>query len=244
MLTEDERLRYSRQILIPEIGHEGQERLSGACAVVAGLGGLGSITAYYLAAAGVGHLIIVDQDKVSLDNLNRQLLHNTEDIGRMKTESAYEKLIRLNPNCRIDRVSADITAWTGLDTKDNCRVIIDATDNFIARKKINLISQSKNIPFVYGGINGFMGMTTVFIPGETACLECIFPNTHSTKKATISVLGPVAGLIASIQSIEALKILLGIGSRLAGKLLIFDGLQMEFKETEIKKNPACAICGA
>ena len=245
MLTEEEKLRYSRQILIPEIGQEGQERLSQACVMIAGLGGLGSITAYYLATAGVKHLIIIDYDVIKLDNLNRQLLYNTKDIGRLKVESACEKLQDLNPNCRIDPILTDITVDKDLDPINACQLIIDATDNLKARQELNRISQVKKIPFIYGGIDGLNGMTTTFIPGKTGCLSCVFPHEKGFRnQGAIGALGPVAGIIASIQCIEAVKILIGMEPRLTGKLLRFKGAELSFQEIILEKNPECIVCGS
>jgi molybdopterin/thiamine biosynthesis adenylyltransferase len=244
MLTEDETRRYSRQIALPEIGVEGQRRLAAGRVLVAGLGGLGSITAYYLTAAGVGYLKLIDRDKVTLENLNRQILHTTADIGRFKTESASEKLSRLNPHCRIEAVAAAIMDENVEGLLDDCTVIVDATDNRATRLVLNKVSVRRHVPFVYGGISGWEGMTSTFIPGCTACFSCLFPSPVETAgEPSPPVLGPTAGLIASIQCLEILRLLVGVPPRLAGRLLRFSGSMTAFHMLQINRNPHCPVCG-
>jgi molybdopterin/thiamine biosynthesis adenylyltransferase len=230
--------------MLPEIGEEGQEKLGKAKVLLVGLGGLGSISSYYLAAAGVGHLRIVDRDSVGLENLNRQILHSTEDLGRPKADSASEKLLRLNPTCHVQTAIVDVGEGNVLNLAKGCSVIIDATDNVSARHVLNRISLKKRIPLIYGGINGWTGMAATFIPGETGCFACLFPpdKTRGDEKG-IPALGPTAGVIASIQSMEAVRILLGLPSKLAGRLLEFRGLEMRFRSARIEKDPECPLCG-
>ena len=235
--------RFSKQRLIPEIGQAGQEELAKSMVMIAGLGGLGSISAYYLASAGVGRLRIIDRDCVDIDNLNRQILYNTRDIGHLKVDIAVEKLRNLNPDCRIEPLYADILSDQASDFAEGCRLIIDATDNLPARHALNRISLKYKIPFIYGGIDGWQGMTTTFIPGKTGCLACLFPFPNMNRKEkTIGVLGPVAGVMASIQSLEAIMILLGMTPQLAGRMLRFQGLTLDFKETVFEMDPQCSIC--
>ena len=243
LLTEEQKRRYRRQMMLPEIGEEGQLKLGKARVLIVGLGGLGSISSYYLAAAGVGHLRIVDHDAVGLENLNRQLLHSTDDLGRPKAESASEKLLRLNPLCHVQTVIVNLGDRNALGLAKDCSLIIDATDNVRTRHVLNRVSLKKQIPFIYGGINGWNGMAATFIPGKTGCFACLFPPRKPRgREPAIPVLGPTVGVIASIQSMEALRILLGLPSQLAGKLFTFRGLDMRFRITPIEQNPECALC--
>ena len=218
MLTEEQKRRYRRQLILPEIGEEGQKRLGRAKVLLVGLGGLGSISSYYLAAAGVGHLRIVDRDAVGLDNLNRQLLHSTDDLGRPKVESASEKLLRLNPSCHVETAILNIGDKNALGLAKGCGLIIDATDNLATRHVLNRVSLRKQIPFIYGGINGWNGMAATFISGKTGCFACLFPPERTrTDETEFPALGPTAGVIASIQSMEALRIPAGSSSEACGE---------------------------
>jgi adenylyltransferase/sulfurtransferase len=243
MLTEEETRRYSRQVALPEIGVEGQLRLAAGRVMVVGLGGLGSIAAYYLAAAGVGHLKLIDRDRVSLENLNRQILHTTIDLGCPKSESAAEKLGRLNPHCRIEAVHTTIEEGNAEALLADCALIFDATDNRETRQVLNRLSVLRHVPFVYGGISGWEGMASTFIPGRTACFSCLFPpQAGATEAALPPVLGPTAGIVASIQCLETLRLLIGTPPQLAGRLLRFSGLTMEFRTLQIERNPSCPVC--
>ena len=230
-------------MMLPEVGEDGQQKLGKAKVLIVGLGGLGSISSYYLAAAGVGHLRIVDRDAVGLENLNRQLLHSTDDLGRPKVESASEKLLRLNPSCYIQTVIANVGDKNASGLAKDCSLIIDATDNLATRQVLNRVSLKKHIPFIYGGINGWNGMAATFIPGKTGCFACLFPpHKANVREKAIPVVGPTAGVIASIQSMEALRILLGLPSQLAGKLFTFRGADMRFRITPMEQNPECPLC--
>jgi len=243
LLTEEQKHRYRRQMMLPEIGEDGQQKLGKARVLIVGLGGLGSISSYYLAAAGVGHLRIVDRDAVGLENLNRQLLHSTVDLGRPKVESASDKLLRLNPSCRVQAEVMTIGDENALGLAEGCGLIIDATDNIATRHVLNRVSLRKKIPFIYGGIRGWNGMAATFIPGKTGCFACLFPLERArTNETEFPALGPTAGVIASIQSMEALRILLGLPPRLAGRLLTFRGVEMRFRSTFVEKDPECPQC--
>jgi adenylyltransferase/sulfurtransferase len=243
LLTEEQERRYRRQLMLPEIGEEGQEKLGRARVLIVGLGGLGSISSYYLAAAGVGHLRIVDRDSVELANLNRQLLHSTDDLGRPKVASASEKLLRLNPACYVQPMLVNIRDGNASALAKDCDLIIDATDNVRTRYVLNRVSLKKRIPFIYGGINGWNGMAATFIPGKTGCFACLFPPERArTSETEFPALGPTAGVISSIQSMEALRILAGLPPQLAGKLFTFRGVDMRLRITPIEQNPECPLC--
>lgn len=238
--------RYSRQMQLPEIGTEGQRRLAAGRVMLVGLGGLGSIAAYYLAAAGVGHLKLIDGDCVALENLNRQILHTTLDLERPKVASAAEKLGRLNPGCDTEAVYTTLAEDNAAALLGGCTVIVDATDNLRSRQVLNRLSLRRKVPFVYGGIGGWEGMAATFIPGRGACFGCLFPPRpqDAAQPAPAAVLGPVAGLIASIQCLETLRLLLGAAPRLVGRLLRFNGPTMEFRTMKIDRNPQCPVCGS
>lgn len=245
MLTPEEKQRYRRQMIMAEVGEAGQERLGAARVLVAGLGGLGSISAFYLAAAGIGRLCLVDNDAVAMENLNRQLLHHTHDLGRAKTDSAVKKLSALNPHCRIEAVRERITADNAAGMAAGCDLIVDATDNAPTRAVLNRTAVELGIPFVFGGVSGMDGMATTVVPGRTPCLECIFPNlAKPDTPGPVPALGPVVGIIASIQSLEAVKWLLGMEpDLLAGKLLSVQGRTLRFRTVSLRRNPACPVCG-
>jgi molybdopterin/thiamine biosynthesis adenylyltransferase len=242
-LSPEELLRYNRQMIIPGIGEEGQQKLKNAKVFVAGIGGLGSISSYYLTAAGIGHLTIVDKDKVDYSNLNRQIIHWTDDIGEWKTASGIRKLQNLNPHCSIRAIQAEITEDNCLELIGDCSVIVDAMDNMRTRRILNAASIKNGIPYIYGGVNQLDGLATVFMPGRTACLECVFPyNAAESDSTPPGILGPAPGLIACIQSIETVKLILGFKELLTGRLLCFCGFDMTFREFKINRNPECPVC--
>ncbi len=243
--TQEELLRYNRQIIIPDIGEEGQRKIGQARVFVAGIGGLGSISSYYLAAAGIGYLKIVDKDKVDYSNLNRQIIHWTEDIGRWKSDSASRKLKNLNPNCHVEAVQAEISEHNCAELIGDSSIIVDAMDNMKTRRILNAASIIKRIPYIYGGVHQLDGMVTTFVPGKTPCLACVFPDDHAESTAVPpGILGPVPGVIACIQSIETVKLLLGVEGLLTGRLLCFSGFDMTFREFKINRDPRCSICSA
>jgi len=243
-LTSGELLRYSRQIIIPEIGEQGQRKLKEAKVFIAGIGGLGSISSYYLTAAGIGHLKIVDRDKVDCSNLNRQIIHWTGDIDEWKSVSGSRKLRNLNPHCSIEAFQKEIDSDNCAELIGDCSVVVDALDNMNSRRILNAASVGKGVPYIYGGVHQFDGMASVFIPGKTPCLECVFPDDHAEHAPVPpGILGPVPGVIACIQAIETIKIILGLEGLLAGRLLCFCGNDMTFREFKITKDPGCRICG-
>lgn len=238
----EEMERYSRQMMIPSVGREGQERLRAAKVCIAGAGGLGSVSAYYLAAAGVGRIRIVDRDRVELSNLNRQILHFTGDLGEPKVLSALDKLERLNPYCRVEAVETDINEGNVFELIGGCQVVIDALDNIRTRRALNLASVRSRIPLVYGGVEAFSGMASTFVSGETPCFECLFSHI-SEEERTRGVVGPLPAIIGSIQALEAMKILLGERPSLAGTLLYFSGTNMTFQNITVERNTLCPVCG-
>ncbi len=246
--TEDEVLRYSRHIILPKIGGAGQRKLLDAKVLCVGAGGLGSPVAMYLAAAGVGTLGIVDFDRVDLTNLQRQLLHDTDDVGRPKVESAIERLEGINPT--IDYVPHDtvLTSDNAMDILSGYDVVVDGSDNFPVRYLVNDATQMLGTPLVYGSIYQFEGQASVFLPGQgTPCYRCLFPQppppgaVPSCSEA--GVFGVLPGIVGSIQAVEAIKVITGIGTPLVGRLLLFDALDMEFTSVKLRWDPACPVCG-
>jgi molybdopterin-synthase adenylyltransferase len=242
MLTENELQRYDRQMLIPGFGKEGQEKLKKAKVFLAGAGGLGSPAAYYLAAAGIGTIIIVDHDTVDLSNLNRQILHWEENIGKSKADSAARKLSGFNSNIKIKALSATIDASNAADLVGDADVIVDAMDNLPTRYLLNQTAQQKNIPFIHGAVYGFEGRAMTVLPGKSACLNCLYHGAE-VPKAKFPVIGAAPGVIGCIQAAEVIKYLVGLGDLLTGRLLNFDGLSMKFSEFKINRDPECRHCG-
>lgn len=241
MLTENERQRYDRQIMMPEIGEEGQEKLKGAKVVIAGVGGLGSPIALYLAAAGVGMLRIIDQDVVDLSNLNRQILHWDTDIGRGKVDSAFDKLSNLNSTIRVEAVRETIGEENVGDLIGDCDLIVDAMDNLPTRYLLNKAAIEKNIPFFHGAVRGFEGRVMTVIPGKTACLMCMYRG--PVPKEKFPVIGVAPAVVGAIQAGEVIKYIVGAGRLLTDKLLLYDGTEQSFTEFKIRRNPHCEHCG-
>jgi len=237
--------RYARQIIMPQIGSEGQETLGKASVLIAGAGGLGSISSLYLAAAGVGHIIIADHDHVEESNLNRQLLHSEKSLGIEKTKSAASRLAELNSSIKITPVKARVTRQSIDSIAKKVDIIVDATDNYSTRQILNRASLKYNIPFVFGGVKGFDGMVSCFVPGRTPCFECVIPCPKQADKSP-GIIGATAGIAASIQAMETIKLILNIGAkedRLENRLLKFSGLDMKIKSILLEPDPECAICG-
>ena len=239
-LTRYDLERYDRQIRINGFGEAGQRRLKNARVLIAGAGGLGFPISVYLVAAGVGTVRIVDCETVELSNLNRQLLHWDKDVGRGKVESACEKLQEINPTVKVEVCDEVITDDYVLALVNGVDAVVDALDNYAARYALNRACLEKKIPFFHGAVRGLMGQATTIMPGKTACLRCIIPA--APPRETFPILGPVAGTIGTIQATEVIKHLVGIGELLKDKLLIYDGLSMEFQTIEVKRNPACPDC--
>jgi molybdopterin-synthase adenylyltransferase len=243
VLSEAERIRYARQILYPDFGETGQEKLARSHAVVAGVGGLGSSSAVFLASSGVGHITLIDCDTVVPSNLNRQILHWDEDVGVAKVSSAAKKLARLNPTISITQRHEKITAANVRHLLEGADVVIDGLDSFEARHVVNAGCVAGGIPFVHGGIHGMAGTVTTIIPGNTACLACFFPaaTKHEDVFPAFSV---TPGFIAALQAAEALKLLAGFGCLLTGIMLYFDGGDMQFNTCPLVRIPGCSVCGA
>lgn len=242
MLSKDELERYDRQILIGQIGEEGQEKLKQAKVFVAGSGGLGSPASIYLAAAGVGTIRIVDHDRVDLSNLNRQILHWHKDIGRKKVDSGADKLAGLNPTIEIEAVRETITEENVSKLVSGFDMILDAMDNFQARYLLNRIAVERGIPFFHGAVKGFEGRAMSILPGKSACLRCMYRGLVVPQEK-FPVIGVVPGVIGCIQATEAIKYILGTGQLLTDRLLIYDGLDLKFTEFKVRRNPDCDHCG-
>lgn len=246
-LTREEILRYSRHLLIPEVGLEGQKKLKGSSALVIGTGGLGSPVALYLAAAGVGRIGLVDYDVVDSSNLQRQIIHGTDTIGVLKVESARDRIQDLNPDVDVEVYNEPFTSENAMRIAADYDIIIDGTDNFPTRYLTNDVSVFLGKPNVYGSIFRFDGQASVFYAKEGPCYRCLFPEPPPPglvpSCAEGGVLGVLPGTIGTIQATEALKMLLGIGSPLTGKLLLYNALDMTFDFVKLKKNPKCRVCG-
>jgi len=241
MLTQTERERYERQIMLEEIGEEGQERLKRSRLFIAGAGGLGSPLSIYLTAAGVGLIRLVDHDRVDLSNLNRQVLYGHEDIGKGKVDAAVDKLKNLNPDVTLEAIPETITKDNVSKLVAGFDVIVDAMDNLPTRYLLNKAAMDNNIPFFHGAVNGFEGRAMTVIPGKTACLRCMYRGPIPVKK--FPVIGVAPAVIGSIQATEVIKYIVGIGELLTNRLLVYNGLNLEFTEFKIKKNPNCEHCG-
>jgi adenylyltransferase/sulfurtransferase len=246
-LSREEILRYSRHLLIPEVGLGGQRKLKASSALIIGTGGLGSPVALYLAAAGIGHLGLVDYDVVEKSNLQRQVVHGTSTVGQLKVESARTRLLDLNPNIRVDAYNDPFTSANAMRIAVPYDVIIDGSDNFPTRYLTNDLCVLTGKPLVYGAIYRFEGQVSVFYAREGPCYRCLFPEPPPPglvpSCADAGVLGILPGTIGTIQATEALKILLGIGSSLSGRLLLYNALDMTFEYVKLRKNPACKVCG-
>ncbi len=246
-LTPEETLRYHRQIILPQVGPEGQERLKDASVILVGAGGLGSPAALYLAAAGVGRLGVVDGDVVELSNLQRQVLHDTPSVGRSKTESAHQRISRINPDIRVDEHPVRLGSDNALRILEGWDVVVDGSDNFPTRYLVNDACVFLGTPFVYGAIFRFEGQASVFASADGPCYRCLFrdppPADAVPSCAEAGVLGVLPGLVGTIQATEAIKLILGLGDSLVGRLLLVDSLSMEFREVELRRDPACVVCG-
>ena len=246
-LSNPEILRYSRHLLIPEVGLHGQEKLKASSALVIGTGGLGSPVALYLAAAGVGRIGLVDYDVVDSTNLQRQVIHGTSTVGKLKVESARDRLLDLNPLIQVDVYNEPFTSDNAMRIAKAYDVLIDGTDNFPTRYLTNDVCVFLGKPNVYGSIYRFDGQASVFYAKEGPCYRCLFPEPPPPglvpSCAEGGVLGVLPATIGSIQATEALKLLLGIGETLIGKLLLYNALDMTFDFIKLKKNPNCRVCG-
>ena len=246
-LTADQRNRYQRHLLLPEVGEEGQQKLLDAKVLLLGAGGLGSPAALYLAAAGVGTIGIIDMDVVDDSNLQRQILHNLDRIGDRKVDSAKKTLTLLNPDVDVVTYDTRLGADNVLDIIDGYDVIVDGTDNFPTRYLVNDASLLKRIPVVHGSIFRFEGQATVFHPYVGPCYRCMVPEPPPAELAPscaeAGVLGVLPGIIGSIQAMEAIKLILGLGDSLAGRILSYDSLEQTFRTFKVRRDPGCPACG-
>lgn len=246
-MNDDQLLRYSRQIMLPQIDVAGQQKLLASTALIIGMGGLGSPVALYLAAAGVGHLVLVDFDEVELSNLQRQILHSSNDIGKSKVDSAFETLQRLNPETRITTVNKNLDKAELIKYAQQADVVIDGTDNFATRFIVNEACVETKTPLVSGAAIRMEGQLSVFMnDGTGACYRCLYreDGEEELRCSENGVLAPVVGVIGSLQAVEAIKVLTSIGETLSDRLLIMDALHMDIRILKLKKDPACPVCGA
>src|SRR5580658_8683836 len=246
-LTKDELSRYSRHLILPEVGEEGQRKLKAARVLCVGTGGLGSPLAFYLAAAGIGTLGLVDFDVVDASNLQRQIIHSTSDIGRKKIDSATDKLLALNPALKVIKHDTMLSSANALDIIKDYDIVADGTDNFPTRYLVNDACVLLGKPNAYGSIFRFEGQASVFAAENGPCYRCLYPEPPPPglvpSCAEGGVLGILPGLVGVIQATEVIKLILGKGEPLIGRLLLVDALNMRFRELKLRKNPECPVCG-
>ncbi|MFN4350335.1 MAG: HesA/MoeB/ThiF family protein [Hylemonella sp.] len=247
-MTDDQLLRYSRHILLEEIGIEGQQRLLDSHALIIGAGGLGSPVALYLGSAGVGQLTVVDHDTVDVTNLQRQIAHSMARVGSPKVESIRQAVAALNPDVQVHTIAQRADAALLDELVARADVVLDCSDNFATRQAINAACVRLRKPLVSGAAIRFDGQLAVYDPrtADSPCYACVFPpqdDFEETRCATLGVFAPLVGIIGTLQAAEALKLLSGAGTPLAGRLLMLDGRHMAFSEIQIPRNPACPVCG-
>ena len=248
-MNDDQLLRYSRHILLEEIGIDGQQRILNSHALVIGGGGLGSPVALYLGSAGIGHITLVDHDTVDVTNLQRQIAHSMERVGQAKTVSVKAAIAAINPEVRVDAVTARADAALLDRLVAQADVVLDCCDNFATRHAVNAACVKHRKPLVSGAAIRFDGQISVYDPraATSPCYACVFPPDDSfeeTRCATLGVFAPLVGIIGSMQAAEALKLMTGAGSSLAGRLLMLDGRTMEWNEVRVPRDAACTVCGA
>lgn len=246
-MNDQQLLRYSRHILLPEIGIEGQEKWLAARALIIGAGGLGSPAAMYLAASGIGALTICDHDTVDLTNLQRQLLHRASAIGQPKVESARRTLSDINPDCQVVALQSRADAQTLAALVAEADVVLDCSDNFATRYAANRACLHAGVPLVSGAATRFEGQVSVFDfrRADSPCYNCLYPETHESEEARCAVMGvfaPLVGVIGALQAAESLKLVAGIGNSLSGRLLLVDTLSMSVRNTRLGRDPACPVC--
>jgi adenylyltransferase/sulfurtransferase len=246
-MNDDDLLRYSRQIMLPQIDIGGQEKLLGAHMLIIGAGGLGSPAAMYLAAAGVGRLVIADPDTVELSNLQRQLLHRDRDIGREKAESARDTLLDINPHIQVTAINAALHGEQLDEAVRVADVVLDCSDNFDTRFAVNACCVQQQTPLVSGAAVRFAGQLAVFDAGDhnSPCYSCLYKSGEETDQTCTEngVLAPVVGIIGAMQALEAIKVALQLGENLAGRLVLFDGLTHEWRNLKLPRDPECPVCG-
>lgn len=245
--SDEELERYSRQIILQEVGIEGQERLLNSSVLIVGLGGLGSVAALYLAAAGVGRLGLADFDAVDLSNLQRQIIHKNDSIGKNKAESAKEAILQINPQTKIELIKEPITSKNVAERVANYDFVIDASDNFATKLLINDACVMLDLPFSHGAAVQFFGRAATIEPRKSACFVCSFnivdPSKSLVRCASDGVLAPTVGVIGSLQALEAIKYLSGVGGLLSDRFVEFDAKNLRFREIQRTRNPQCKVCG-
>ena len=248
-MNDQQLLRYSRHILLPEIGIEGQERLRGASALIVGAGGLGCPAALYLAASGVGKLTLADPDKVDLTNLQRQILYRTDSVGSPKVEQAREALNEFNPEVSVTALQKRVEEKELVNLVASADVVLDCSDNFATRHAVNRACVKQRKPLVSGAAIRFDAQLMVFDlrQADSPCYACLFPQDGEVEEvqcSTMGVFAPLTGVIGAMQAMEAIKLLAGVGERLNGRLQVFDAKSAEWRSVKVKKDPACAVCAA
>ena len=245
-MDNDQLLRYSRQMMLPEIDAEGQQRLADARVLIIGLGGLGSSSSVYLAAAGVGHLVLVDFDEVDISNLQRQIVHATKDIGRLKVDSAAEHLLELNPEIQVTKIDHKIENEELEEQIKLSTVVLDCSDNFQTRFAINDACVKHKIPLVSGAAIRFEAQVSVFDSRheDSPCYRCLYGNEAEVEQTCTAngVISPLLGIVGSIQACEAMKIIMNLGETLEGRLLLLDVMHMEWHTAKLNKDPNCPVC--
>ncbi len=246
-MNDEQLLRYSRHILLDEIGIEGQERLLAASALVIGAGGLGSPAAMYLASAGVGRIVLVDDDMVDLTNLQRQIMHSTARLGQSKAASGRDALLQINPGIEVLALCERAAGARLAELVAEASVVLDCSDNFATRHAVNAACMQARVPLVSGAVIRFDGQISVFDPrsADAPCYHCLFPQDHGFQDAACSTMGvfaPLVGVIGAMQAAEALKLVMQVGVSLAGRLLLLDGRSMEWTSIAVARNPACPVC--
>jgi len=243
-----ERERYARHLSLPDIGPAGQERLRAARVLIVGLGGLGSPVALYLAAAGVGTIGLVDADTVTRSNLQRQVIHDETQIGRPKVASAEHRIRTLNPDVRVETFAEQFTEDRALAIAEGYALIVDGVDNFATRYMMNTACLELGIPYIYGAVSRFEGQASVFCTPDAPCYRCLFPQSPPSDAARATeqegILGSVPGTIGTLQATEVVKHIVGFGTSLAGRLLIYDARSMSLETVPVKRNPSCPACAA
>jgi len=246
-MNDNELLRYSKQIMLPQIDIAGQQKINDSTILIIGMGGLGSPTALYLAASGVGHIVIADFDQVELSNLQRQIIHSTSDIGDDKVNSAKAKLLELNPNITVTVANEIMHSDNLASLIKDVDIVLDGTDNFESRFEINKACVECHKPLISAAVIRFEGQISVFKGYEVdqPCYQCLYSEQGDGRESCVEngVLAPVAGLVGTIQALQAIKVLLGLGEQLCGELLLIDGLDLSFRKVKIVKDSDCPICG-
>lgn len=245
-LTEHEKKHYARTIMLPGIGERGQRRLKAASVLIVGAGGLGSAVSLYLAAAGIGRIGIVDPDRVDLSNLQRQVIHDTERLGRLKAESARERMLCLNPHIRVDAHVDAFTERNAAVISSDYEILVDGSDNIETRYRINEVCVGAGKAYVYGAVYRFEGQASTFDVRKGPCYRCLFPESEKAvaadREPQTGVFSVLPGTVGTIQASEVLKLILGVGVPLLGRLLLYDALQMRFEEILFPRDPHCAAC--